>query len=117
MAELDLRQLCYYTSADGSVGLVALLNEERYNILKALQEALLKRFTVFRSLPYAEMRQLVDYRPKDAFNFVDGDLLQQFLLMPRAQQETIAMELVTSLSAMPSVMELQKLVSRFSLLH
>ena len=117
MAELDLRQLCYYTSADGSVGLVALLNEERYSVLKALQEELLKRFTVFRSLPYPEMRQLVDYRPKDAFNFVDGDLLQQFLIMPRAQQETIAMELATNLSVMPSVMELQKLVSRFSLLH
>jgi len=117
MAELELRQLCYYASADGAVGLVTLLNEERYEVLKALQEALLKRLVVFRSLSYPDMRQLVDYRPKDASNFVDGDLLQQFMQMSTVQQETIAMELATSLSQAPSVKELQKLVSCFSLLH
>ena len=117
MAELDLRQLCYFTSAEGAVGLVALLTEGRYEVLLALQEGLASRLKVFPKLDYREMRMMDELRPAEPTNFIDGDLLQQFLLMTRAAQETLAMEISTSLPQAPSVMELQKLVSCFSLLH
>lgn len=75
-----------YGGVSGSVGLIASLPRELYELLAALQDGLKKVIRGVGGFEWEAWRRFKDERRSEpATNFIDGDLVEQFLDLPPAK--------------------------------
>ena len=96
----------------GLLGLVASLPAEQHAFLTKVQSAMTRVVKGIGGFQHSEWRSFHnDRKTTDATNFVDGDLIETFLDLPREKME----EVVAGLEV--SVEELTKMIEELTQLH
>lgn len=108
-----------WASVDGAVGIVASLRGEReFARLTLIQEAVSREVPAAGGLPHGEWRDVWEHLggPAPHRGFIDGDLLEALLALPRAAQERVA-ERVRAQVPLAGVEELLREVEELARLH
>lgn len=85
-----------YCTVNGGIGVIATLDQKHFEMLEDLELAMANVLSHPGSLPHKEYLHLTRWREfrnertrKAAFNFIDGDLVEMFLELPRSKQNTV----------------------------
>jgi len=106
------RQTIIFGSASGLIGLVARLDEEIFRKLELIQGAVNQVLRGVGGLDHSEFRSYVDDRNTfECMNFVDGDLVERYLDLPKHDMEMVAKQVDST----PE--ELTKLIEELARLH
>lgn len=80
-----------YGTVDGAIGLVAQIPQGFYNLLSSLQTKLNKTIKSIGKIEHSDWRAfLTSKSSQPAQNFIDGDLVESFLDLPRDQMERVS---------------------------
>ncbi|KAI8100016.1 CPSF A subunit region-domain-containing protein [Halteromyces radiatus] len=101
-----------YATVNGAIGTMMGISEEEYEYLLTVQERLLEISPPIGQLDYASWRAFNNgTRTGAARNYIDGDLIERFLLLSKKEQEQVV-------EPFPfSVEELQSEIEKFSQLR
>lgn len=76
---------------DGSIGVIARLSRDQYQLLVEVQSRLKRVIGCVGGLSYDDWRTFqTERRTAPAHNFIDGDLVEAFLELPRGKQSIVA---------------------------
>lgn len=101
-----------YGTINGVLGVVATLPAEQYAVLQKVQSALRNVIKGVGGLSHATWRSFTnDRKTQDAYNVVDGDLIEAYLELPAHKQQEVVKGLAISAD------ELTKMVEDLARLH
>ena len=105
-----------FGTVNGMVGTILTLTEDNYRVLAQLQTAMTKVVKGVGGFSHDEWRSFTNgRRTSPASNFIDGDLLESYLDMPRSKQEEALRHMNASMSTnMPGeqLWEVESLIHR-----
>eukprot|EP00927_Polykrikos_kofoidii_P010889 TRINITY_DN14596_c0_g1_i1.p1 TRINITY_DN14596_c0_g1~~TRINITY_DN14596_c0_g1_i1.p1 ORF type:complete len:848 (-),score=160.05 TRINITY_DN14596_c0_g1_i1:31-2574(-) len=109
-----------WASVDGAIGLIASLRSEReFARLSLIQDAISQEIPKLEGLPHGEWRDCwADHRGKTPHGgFIDGDLVEALLELPRAKQQAVVDRLRNMKLAVDGVEDLLREIQEFAQLH
>ena len=80
-----------YATVDGSIGVIMGLDKSSYLFFKCLEKSMAKVLPIIGGVSHEEFRSFeAEKRTRVSLNFVDGDLIEQFLDMNKSEMEQVA---------------------------
>ena len=112
-----------YGSATGAIGLIGCIEKPLFDLLLTLQDALARSVTSIGCIPHNVWRSFHNDRQKEpASGFIDGDLIERFLDLPKAEMSKICVDLFydfdgTSMKREGTVDDIVKLIEDLARIH
>jgi DNA damage-binding protein 1 len=112
-----------YGTINGSIGILGQVSADMFNKLKPVETSLRNVIKSVGNIDYETYRSFSnEHRSKPAAGFVDGDLLERFLDLPRDKMESVATEAKVPTgegdeTKSLTVEEILKLIEDFARLH
>ena len=112
-----------YGSSTGAIGLIGCIEKPLFDLLLTLQEALARTVTSIGCIPHNVWRGFHNDRQKEpAKGFIDGDLIERFLDLPRSEMTKICVDLFydfdgTGMKREGTVDDLVKLIEDLARIH
>ena len=108
----DIKRTTLLGTVDGVVGLILSIDVQLYKSLEAIQNSLTKIVKSVGKIDHSQWRSYRAFKStQTAFGFIDGDLVETFLDLPRDKMEQVSKEVDTP------VEELVKMIEELSRLH
>jgi len=102
-----------YGSVNGQIGVLAQLPQEQYNFLNKVQQAMNKVVKGVGGLDHSEWRSFSnDRKTSKAKNFIDGDLIESFLLLEQSDMDKVVAGVEGS-----NLDDITKLIEELTQLH
>lgn len=102
-----------FGTVNGLVGAVLTLTEDNYSVLSQLQTAMTKVVMGVGSFSHEEWRSFTNgRRSSPSSNFIDGDLIESYLDMPREKQEETMTHLTLELQDSSDLWTVEDVVHR-----
>jgi len=112
-----------YGSSTGAIGLIGCIEKPLFDLLLTLQEALARTVVSVGYIPHNVWRAFHNDRQKEPANgFIDGDLIERFLDLPRSAMTKICTDLFydfdgTGMKREGTVDDLVKLIEDLARIH
>lgn len=112
-----------YGSANGAIGLIGCIEKSLFDLLLTLQDSLSRTVTSIGCIPHNIYRSFCTDRQKEpASGFIDGDLIERFLDLPRPEMSKITTDLFydfdgTGMKREGTVDDVIKLVEDLARIH
>ncbi|ORX70399.1 hypothetical protein BCR32DRAFT_297364 [Anaeromyces robustus] len=107
-----------FITTDGSIGIIAQLKEDIFNILKSFEENILKIINNVGEFPYYKWRSSsLSSDESNSMGFIDGDVIETFLELDRESMQKIANGENGGTKLGYTVDELVTLVEKLKIMH
>ncbi|POG81286.1 uncharacterized protein OCT59_022028 [Rhizophagus irregularis] len=101
-----------FCTVSGAIGVIATISEERFNFLQKLEHCIDKTIGPIGGLTHSDWRVFQnEYRSREVRDFIDGDLIESFLDLPRKDMAEIAGTLGKKVD------DLLKIVEEYTRIH